>query len=108
MLIFSIKIFETKILLAVPSHNRLFGGQMNDARWREARVMALEAIERLHQCLGSMPPESEETEDPKGLTITLKIHQRQALTWMLWRESQMPAGGCLCDEMVKFAIIIML
>ncbi len=32
----------------VTDAERLFGGRMNDARWREARAVTAEAIERLH------------------------------------------------------------
>ncbi|KHJ41091.1 hypothetical protein D918_08867, partial [Trichuris suis] len=27
------------------------------------------------------------------------LHQRQALTWLLWREEQIPSGGILADDM---------
>ncbi|CDW53912.1 transcription termination factor, RNA polymerase [Trichuris trichiura] len=39
------------------------------------------------------------TAPPNGLTCPLMIHQRQALTWLLWREQQVPNGGILADEM---------
>ncbi|KFD72016.1 hypothetical protein M514_00428 [Trichuris suis] len=47
----------------------------------------------------SCPSENEETAPPSGLTSTLMLHQRQALTWLLWREEQMPSGGILADDM---------
>ncbi|KAK2493803.1 hypothetical protein MC885_010283, partial [Smutsia gigantea] len=38
-------------------------------------------------------------EDPAGLKVPLLLHQKQALAWLLWRESQKPHGGILADDM---------
>ena len=45
--------------------------------------------------LETCPPADQETSDPEGLTVTLMSHQRQALTWLIWREQQHPCGGIL-------------
>ncbi|XP_054987494.1 transcription termination factor 2 [Sorex araneus] len=58
-----------------------------------------EAIEELHQSLKSRPGDSVMAEDPAGLKVPLLPHQKQALAWLLWRESQKPQGGILADDM---------
>ncbi|XP_042637926.1 transcription termination factor 2 [Orycteropus afer afer] len=58
-----------------------------------------EAIDELHQSLESCPAETVVAEDPPGLKVPLLLHQKQALAWLLWRESQKPQGGILADDM---------
>jgi len=43
----------------------------------------------------SCPETDAETSDPDHLMIPLMTHQRQALTWLIWRERQNPSGGIL-------------
>jgi len=43
----------------------------------------------------SCPEADTETGDPDYLTVPLMTHQRQALTWLIWREQQKPSGGIL-------------
>jgi len=43
----------------------------------------------------SCPKPDMETSDPDCLTVPLMTHQRQALTWLIWREKQKPSGGIL-------------
>ncbi|KAM9242890.1 transcription termination factor 2 [Dugong dugon] len=58
-----------------------------------------EAIDELHRSLASCPGEAAVAEDPPGLKVPLLLHQKQALAWLLWRESQKPQGGILADDM---------
>uniref|UniRef100_A0A8D0EQ67 Transcription termination factor 2 n=1 Tax=Strix occidentalis caurina TaxID=311401 RepID=A0A8D0EQ67_STROC len=58
-----------------------------------------EAIDHLHKSLESCPTEQIAAEDPSGLKVPLLLHQKQALAWLLWRESQRPCGGVLADDM---------
>ncbi|KAM9690856.1 transcription termination factor 2 isoform 2-T2 [Dama dama] len=58
-----------------------------------------EAIDELHRSLESCPGETAMAEDPAGLKVSLLPHQKQALAWLLWRESQKPRGGILADDM---------
>ena len=48
-----------------------------------------------------MPAEGDEEEAPKGLRSKVELfpHQKQALSWLLWRETQDPPGGILADDM---------
>lgn len=57
------------------------------------------AIDELHESLESRPGETAVAEDPAGLKVPLLLHQKQALAWLLWRESQKPHGGILADDM---------
>ncbi|XP_030893796.1 transcription termination factor 2, partial [Leptonychotes weddellii] len=57
------------------------------------------AIDELHASLESRPGETAVAEDPAGLKLPLLLHQKQALAWLLWRESQKPHGGILADDM---------
>jgi len=43
----------------------------------------------------SCPAPDSEVEDPESLRTTLMPHQRRALAWALWRETQVPSGGIL-------------
>ncbi|CAN7999134.1 unnamed protein product, partial [Ixodes hexagonus] len=51
------------------------------------------------ESLESRPGEHEESKQPQGVLTPLMPHQRQALHWMLWRETQEPRGGILADAM---------
>lgn len=84
---------------ANPQMQTLYGGRMTTARLREVGSVTNDAIKKLHDSLQSCPSPDEATPDPDGLKVTLMQHQKQALTWLLWRESQHPCGGILADDM---------
>ncbi|NXX54780.1 TTF2 factor, partial [Scopus umbretta] len=77
----------------------LYGGRMTEERIRAVHSATSEAINHLHKSLESCPTEQTVAEDPSGLTVSLLLHQKQALAWLLWRESQRPCGGILADDM---------
>ncbi|XP_051464792.1 LOW QUALITY PROTEIN: transcription termination factor 2 [Apus apus] len=77
----------------------LYGGRMTEDRIRAVHSAISEAINNLHKSLESCPPEQTAAEDPSGLKVPLLLHQKQALAWLLWRESQRPCGGILADDM---------
>ncbi|XP_049680917.1 transcription termination factor 2 [Accipiter gentilis] len=77
----------------------LYGGRMTEDRIRAVHSATSEAIDHLHISLESCPTEQTAAEDPSGLKVPLLQHQKQALTWLLWRESQRPCGGILADDM---------
>ncbi|NXN47255.1 TTF2 factor, partial [Rhinoptilus africanus] len=77
----------------------LYGGRMTADRIRAVRSATSEAINHLHKSLESCPTEQTVAEDPSELKVPLLQHQKQALAWLLWRESQKPCGGILADDM---------
>ncbi|XP_077637344.1 transcription termination factor 2 isoform X1 [Lonchura striata] len=77
----------------------LYGGRMTDDQIRTVHSATFEAINHLHKSLESCPTEETAAEDPSGLKVPLLQHQKQALAWLLWRESQKPCGGILADDM---------
>ncbi|NXM66452.1 TTF2 factor, partial [Serilophus lunatus] len=77
----------------------LYGGRMTEDRIRAVHSAICEAINQLHKSLESCPTEQTVAEDPSGLKVPLLLHQKQALAWLLWRESQRPCGGILADDM---------
>lgn len=77
----------------------LHADHRNQDRFHSIWKITSEAIDRLHQSLESRPGETAEAEDPAGLKVPLLLHQKQALAWLLWRESQKPQGGILADDM---------
>uniref|UniRef100_A0A8C3M4V8 Transcription termination factor 2 n=1 Tax=Chrysolophus pictus TaxID=9089 RepID=A0A8C3M4V8_CHRPC len=77
----------------------LYGGRMTEDRIRAVHSATSDAINHLHKSLESCPTDQTVAEDPSGLKVPLLLHQRQALAWLLWRESQRPCGGILADDM---------
>ncbi|XP_059121946.1 transcription termination factor 2 [Peromyscus eremicus] len=75
------------------------GGHMNQHRLHSVWKITSEAIDELHRSLESCPGQTAVAEDPAGLKVPLLLHQKQALAWLLWRESQKPQGGILADDM---------
>ncbi|XP_065105080.1 transcription termination factor 2 [Paramisgurnus dabryanus] len=76
-----------------------YGGRMTENRMLAVRNATTEAIDHLHNSLESCPSEDTEAQDPKGIKVNLLPHQRKALAWLLWRETQKPCGGILADDM---------
>ncbi|OAF69327.1 hypothetical protein A3Q56_02940, partial [Intoshia linei] len=79
--------------------NVYYGGRMNQDRKDEANLVTNDALEYLHSQLAEMPPKTKETQKPEFIITELMSHQKQALTWLLWREKSHPKGGILADDM---------
>ncbi|TRY56039.1 hypothetical protein DNTS_013864, partial [Danionella cerebrum] len=82
-----------------PQNQAFYGGKMTENRLLAVRNATTEAIDHLHDSLESCPTDATEAQDPKGLKVELLPHQRRALAWLLWRETQKPCGGILADDM---------
>ncbi|XP_034549446.1 transcription termination factor 2 isoform X2 [Notolabrus celidotus] len=76
-----------------------YGGRMTEGRLLAVKNATCEAIDHLHKSLESCPDPEAETPDPRGIKVKLLAHQRRALAWLLWRETQNPCGGILADDM---------
>ncbi|XP_006874874.1 PREDICTED: transcription termination factor 2 [Chrysochloris asiatica] len=77
----------------------LYAGHTSQDRLHAVWKITSKAIDELHRSLESCPGETAQAEDPSGLKVPLLLHQKQALAWLLWRESQKPQGGILADDM---------
>ncbi|KAL7865734.1 hypothetical protein SRHO_G00109810 [Serrasalmus rhombeus] len=82
-----------------PQNQAFYGGRMTENRLLAVRNATTEAIDHLHHSLESCPSADTEAQDPKGIKVPLLPHQRRALAWLLWRETQNPCGGILADDM---------
>ena len=63
--------------------------------------MTYDAVEQIHSAMQSCPASETEVADPKEVKTSLMPHQRRALAWALWRETQTPSGGIL-GELLHF------
>jgi len=90
-----------KMFQEAPAQDRLYGGRMNNFQRQEARSVTVDAMAKIHKSLETMPAEGDEETQPESLrsSISLFPHQKQALAWLLWRETQHPPGGILADDM---------
>uniref|UniRef100_A0A3Q4BV68 Transcription termination factor 2 n=1 Tax=Mola mola TaxID=94237 RepID=A0A3Q4BV68_MOLML len=89
----------TQMYGADPQAHAFYGGRMTDDRLLAVKNATCEAIDHLHKSLESCPDAETDAPDPKDLKVSLLAHQRKALAWLLWRESQNPCGGILADDM---------
>ncbi|XP_043270770.1 transcription termination factor 2-like [Venturia canescens] len=67
--------------------------------FQKEQELTVDRLKDLHGSLLSRPEETQLADDPRGLKVKLMPHQKYALTWLLWREQQNPAGGVLADDM---------
>lgn len=69
------------------------------ATFNVQKALTLDSLKELHGSLKGCPRESVLADDPPGLKVKLMDHQKHALAWMSWRETQRPCGGILADDM---------
>ena len=67
-------------------------GEKGLETYMRERALTTECIKQLYNSLMNIPKDAVER-DPHGLTVHLMPHQRQALSWMKWREQQDPVSG---------------
>ncbi|XP_038206847.1 transcription termination factor 2 isoform X2 [Zerene cesonia] len=77
---------------------RMFGKQAMATHMAE-RNMILDRLRDLYESLASRPSEETHAPQPRAVRTPLMPHQRHALAWLLWRETQRPSGGILADDM---------
>lgn len=90
-----------KMMADGPAVNQLYGGRMTAGRQREVKSVTIDALTKIKTSLDTMPAEGDEEEQPVSLrgSISMFPHQKQALAWLRWRETQHPPGGILADDM---------
>uniref|UniRef100_A0A1B6E4Y1 Transcription termination factor 2 n=1 Tax=Clastoptera arizonana TaxID=38151 RepID=A0A1B6E4Y1_9HEMI len=66
---------------------------------RVQQALTMDTLQKLHASLQLCPSENVEADDPADLSVSLMPHQKHALAWLLWRETQTPSGGILADDM---------
>uniref|UniRef100_A0A182HHP9 Transcription termination factor 2 n=1 Tax=Anopheles arabiensis TaxID=7173 RepID=A0A182HHP9_ANOAR len=74
-------------------------GKQGIATFENQKLLTMDRLETLHKSIETCPSEDTLADPPKLLKIELMDHQRHALAWMLWRETQKPRGGILADDM---------
>ncbi|XP_044739625.1 transcription termination factor 2 [Chrysoperla carnea] len=75
------------------------GGKQAMETYQTQKTLTMDRLKTLHQSLQAKPKSDVMEENPKMLKIELMPHQKHALAFLLWRESQRPAGGILADDM---------
>ncbi|XP_023179025.2 transcription termination factor 2 [Drosophila hydei] len=78
-----------------PTHT----GAKGLATFNAMKALTIDSLKDLHGSLKGCPADNVLADDPKGLKVKLMDHQRHALAWMFWRETQRPRGGILADDM---------
>uniref|UniRef100_A0A182JQY3 Transcription termination factor 2 n=1 Tax=Anopheles christyi TaxID=43041 RepID=A0A182JQY3_9DIPT len=74
-------------------------GKKGIETFENQKLLTMDRLETLHKSIETCPTEDTLADPPKLLKIDLMDHQRHALAWMLWRETQKPRGGILADDM---------
>ncbi|XP_002073794.3 transcription termination factor 2 [Drosophila willistoni] len=76
-----------------------YTGAQGLATFNTQKALTVDALKDLHGSLKGCPAENVMADDPQGLKVQLMGHQKHALAWLSWRESQSPRGGILADDM---------
>lgn len=91
---------QRRMFAEQPTDQQLYvKGRQTAASKREAVSVTLDALQNLHQSLATCPTEKDTEPTPSALNVPLLPHQNRSLKWLMWRETQNPAGGILADDM---------
>lgn len=63
--------------------------------YRTQQTLTLDVLNSLHKSLETCPTSNILADDPQKLKVELMPHQKHAIAWLMWRESQKPHGGIL-------------
>lgn len=74
-------------------------GKQGIKTFENQKAVTMETLKDIHGSLSTRPPETAMVDTPKSLKVELMDHQKNALAFMNWRESQRPRGGLLADDM---------
>lgn len=80
------------------NQNNLTYGRRQMSFVRDLSVV-VNSLKQIYSSITSRPDDKQMSDTPVGLLVDLMPHQKHALTFMNWRETQQPPGGILADEM---------
>lgn len=88
-----------KISDAINAIQPVHTGKLGLKTFNKQKTLTVDRLQQLHASMETCPKEDQLADTPRGLKVDLMEHQRYALSWMMWRETQRPRGGILADDM---------
>lgn len=74
-------------------------GKQGIKTFENQKAVTMDTLKEIHGSLSTRPPETAMVDTPTSVKVQLMDHQKNALAFMHWRESQRPRGGLLADDM---------
>lgn len=74
-------------------------GKQGIKTFETQKAVTMDTLKEIHGSLSTRPLDTVMVDTPSCVKVELMPHQRHALAFMLWRESQRPRGGLLADDM---------
>lgn len=85
--------------LMLGSEQPKYVGKQGLKTFENQKAVTMDTLKDIHGSLSTRPVDTVLLDSPRGLKVELMPHQRHALAFMRWRESQRPRGGLLADDM---------